>query len=108
MNGPGKSDSLVVPGKPPNNGRGAPRPAEGVEGRGLAKGSAIQHNRIRTQCRVVLRHELDRARQSKEGKGTWGHAGLSNPTPSSACASDPRQEPSAVVPHAGICAGGGP
>lgn len=25
-----------------------------------------------------------------------------------ACASDPRQEPGAVVPLAGICAGGGP
>jgi len=30
------------------------------------------------------------------------------PIPSSVCASDPRQEPGAVVPLAGICAGGGP
>jgi hypothetical protein len=32
----------------------------------------------------------------------------SMPIPSSVCASDPRQEPGAVVPLAGICAGGGP
>ena len=29
-----------------------------------------------------------------------------HPYPTSASASDPRQEPGAVVPHAGICAGG--
>ena len=31
MNGSRKSDSFVVPEKPPNKGSGAPRPAEGVE-----------------------------------------------------------------------------
>ena len=34
--------------------------------------------------------------------------GRSAPIPSSACALDPRQEPSAGKLHAGICAGGGP
>jgi hypothetical protein len=39
MNERGKSDSLIVPEKLPNKGCGAPRPAEGVEGRGLAEGN---------------------------------------------------------------------
>jgi RNA-directed DNA polymerase len=37
MNRPGESDKPVVPQKPPNKGNGAPLPAEGAEGRGLAK-----------------------------------------------------------------------
>ena len=64
MNGRRESDSLVVPGKPPNNGRGVPRPAEGVEGRGLAKGNSAKHNRSRTQSRNDLQHALDRVRQA--------------------------------------------
>ena len=64
MNGRRESDSLVVPGKPPNNGRGAPRPAEGVEGRGLAKGNSAEQNRSRTQSRNDLQHALDRVRQA--------------------------------------------
>ena len=38
----GKSDSFIVPKKLPNKGRGAPRSAEEVEGRGLAKGNLVQ------------------------------------------------------------------
>jgi hypothetical protein len=39
MNERGKSDSFIVPKKPPNKGCGAPQSTEGVEGRGLAKGN---------------------------------------------------------------------
>ena len=60
----GKSDSPIVPGKPPNKGRGAPRPAEAVEGRGLAKGNPVRHDRGRTQDRVALQSALDRVRQA--------------------------------------------
>ena len=49
MNGRGKSDSPVVPEKPPNK---AEEPAaEAVEGRGLAKGNSLERNALRTQGR---------------------------------------------------------
>ena len=59
----GKSDSPIVPGKAPNKGRGAPGPAEAVEGRGLAKGNPGQQTRFRTQGRADLQHALVRIRQ---------------------------------------------
>ena len=49
MNGRGKSDSFIVPRKLPNKGGGAPRSAEGVEGRGLTKGNPDRPTRFRTQ-----------------------------------------------------------
>lgn len=64
MNGRGKSDRPVVPKKPSNKGGGAPRPAERVEGRGLAKGNSGQHDRTRTQDRKDLESALDRVRQA--------------------------------------------
>jgi hypothetical protein len=87
MNNHGKSDRPIVPEKLPNKGGGAPQPAEG---RGRAKGNLAQQTRFRTQGRIDLQHALERIRRA---------------------ATTPvrhylRQEPSAVVPHAGICAGG--
>ena len=67
MNGRGKSDSSIVPGKLPNKGRGALRFAEGVEGRGLAEGSPIQQTRSRTQSRKDLQHAVERTRQAVYG-----------------------------------------
>ncbi len=58
MNGRGKSDSLIVPRKLPNNGSGTPRSAEVVEGRGLAKGNPDQQTKFRTQSRGDLQHAL--------------------------------------------------
>ena len=61
-NDAGKSDSPVVPGKPPNK---AGRPvAEAVEGRGLAKGNSRQRNVLRTQSRVSTPSALERVRQA--------------------------------------------
>jgi len=40
MNGHGKSDRPVVPAKSPN--KAGPPAAEGMEGRGLAKGNSLQ------------------------------------------------------------------
>ena len=75
----GKSDSCVVPTKPPNNGHDKPnpgppgvpgeqgsthqQPAEAVEGRRLAKGNPHQHTMLRTQRRVGMPHELERIRR---------------------------------------------
>jgi group II intron reverse transcriptase/maturase len=79
MNGRGKSDSLVVPEKPSNKDGGAPRSAEGVEGRGLAKGNSGQQNGCRTQRRGSPHSELERVREvakrDKEARFTalWHH-----------------------------------
>ena len=63
-NGRGKSDSLVVPGKPPNN---AGRPgAEAVEGSGLAKGNSLECNALRTQGRGGTSSALERVRQAAQ------------------------------------------
>lgn len=75
----GKSDSPVVPAKPPNKAEGAPSAAEGVEGRGLAKGNSLQFARSRTQSRGILKTDLERIRQvAKRRKGErftalWHH-----------------------------------
>jgi RNA-directed DNA polymerase len=62
MDGRGKSDSSVVPEKPPNN---AGRPVtEAVEGRGLAKGNPPESNALRTQSRAGAPSALERVRQA--------------------------------------------
>lgn len=63
MNGRGKSDSPVVPGKSPNKGEGEKRlPAEGMEGRELAKGNPREQTRTRAQTRQDLQRALERVR----------------------------------------------
>ena len=66
MNARGKSDSSILPVKLPNKGCGATQPAEGVEGRGLAKGNPGQQTRFRTQDRADLQHELVWIRQARK------------------------------------------
>jgi RNA-directed DNA polymerase len=61
-NGPGKSDRPTVPGKSPNN-AGQPA-AEGMEGRGLAKGNLPQQNVSRTPSRNDAPSALERVRQA--------------------------------------------
>src|SRR6266481_4419411 len=61
-NGPGKSDSSVVPEKSPNN-AGQPV-AEGTEGRGLAKGNLRQQNASRTPSRSNALSALEGVRQA--------------------------------------------
>jgi len=96
MNNGGKSDWLIVPGKPANKGCGWPQPAERVEESGQAKGNAVRHNRYWTQHQTRRPHMPNRC----------ALRALGNPKPATRLY--PRQEPNAVVPHAGICAGGGP
>jgi RNA-directed DNA polymerase len=58
----GKSDSSVVPGKPPNK---AEEPAaEAGEGRELAKGNAGEHTTLRTPSREGVSSGLERVRQA--------------------------------------------
>src|SRR5271169_356665 len=61
-NGHGKSDRPTVPGKSPNN-AGQPA-AEGMEGRGLAKGNLPQQNASRTPSRTDAPSALERVRQA--------------------------------------------
>src|SRR6266403_1562420 len=61
-NGPGKSDRPVEPGTAPNK-AGQPV-AEGMEGRGLAKGNLPQQNASRTPSRNDAPSALERVRQA--------------------------------------------
>src|SRR5712691_6623 len=61
-NGPGKSDRPEVPEKSPNN--AMPSAAEGMEGRGLAKGNLPQQNASRTPSREDASSALERVRQA--------------------------------------------
>src|ERR1700752_5448528 len=61
-NGLGKSDRPVVPEKSSNN-AGQPA-AEGMEGRGLAKGNLPQQNASRTPSRRDAPRALERVRQA--------------------------------------------
>ena len=62
MNGQGKSDRPVVPAKSPNK-AGQPV-AEGMEGRGLAKGNLRGQNTLRTQSRESVCSALERVREA--------------------------------------------
>ena len=62
MDGRGKSDRPIVPGKLPNN---AEEPAaEAVEGRGRTKGNSLGRNALRTQGRASASSALARVRQA--------------------------------------------
>ena len=63
-NGGGKSDSSVVPGKPPNKAKELA--AEVVEGRGLAKGNPPEQNATRILGRDVAPSALGRVRQAAQ------------------------------------------
>jgi RNA-directed DNA polymerase len=67
MNGRGKSDRSIVPGKPPNE---AERTAEEVvEGRDLAEGNSVEGNAFRTQGRGDARSALERVRKAARTDG---------------------------------------
>jgi len=100
----GKSDGPIVPGKSPNNGDGnrldrcrpAPSLAEGMEGRGPAKGNRRATRTGRTQCRTILALQALTSIRPK---------GRVVPIVLSSARHYPRQEPDAVVPHVRICGG---
>ncbi len=63
MDGGGKSDSPIVPEKPPNK-AAAGAAAEGVEGRGLTKGNSPERNMSRTLSRSDVSSALGRVRRA--------------------------------------------
>jgi hypothetical protein len=65
MNETGKSDRPIVPEKSSNKAR--PMAAEGMEGRGLAKGNRHQQNMFRTQSRGDMPITLERVREKAGG-----------------------------------------
>ena len=108
MDGQGKSDRLIVPKKATN--KPGELGAEALEGRGLAKGNLRQRDTDRTQSRESVSSALERVRQAAQREIGAGQPSASIMTPllRAAWRHDPRQEPGAVVPHAGICGGGAP
>jgi hypothetical protein len=61
-NGHGKSDRPTVPGKSPN--KAGQSAAEGMEGRGLAKGNLLEQTASRTPSRTDAPSALERVRQA--------------------------------------------
>ena len=74
MNGRGKSDRPVVPAKSPNK-TGA-SVAEGMEGRGLAKGNLPEQNALRMQSRDSVHSALERVRQAAKKDRTMRFTAL--------------------------------
>jgi hypothetical protein len=64
MNDPGQSDRPVVPTKSPN--KAGASAAEGMEGRGLAKGNPSQQTAPRTPSRDGVLSALERVRRAAE------------------------------------------
>ena len=91
MNGYRESDSLIVSEKPLNKTGNNKPVAEKAEKRRLAKGNSVERNKDRALNRGTLQSETTRIRQSMLTNNFARHY--------------PRQEPSALVVHAGICAG---
>ena len=65
MNERGKSDKPIQPEKSPN--KVEQSAAEGMEGRGLAKGNSVQQNASRTPSRSDASSALERVRQAAKG-----------------------------------------
>ena len=80
MNGDGKSDSSIVPEKPPN--KATQVAAEVVEGRELAKGNLFGRNMLRTQSRINMSSAHKRVRQARtiDGSEWFCHSHLSSAT----------------------------
>ena len=66
MNERGKSDRPIVPKKSPNKGDVAASPAEGAEGRGLAKENPLRQNQpIGHRAAPGWQNALERIRQAE-------------------------------------------
>lgn len=74
MNGQGRSDRPVVPGKSPN--KAAQAVAEAMEGRGLAKGNLREQNVHRMQSRVSALSALERVREAAKKDRTMRFTAL--------------------------------
>src|SRR5258708_31722851 len=115
----GQSDSPVVPAKPANKpargeSRACPCGGGAGGGKGAGQGEHGERSALRTQCRQPRASRARPCAPSREtGQGRWWATSWmwcdrhGNPE-DRLHAPPPRQEPSAVVPLAGICAGGRP
>src|SRR5262245_40457376 len=74
MHGQGKSDRPAVPAKSPNKARATA--AEGMEGRGLAKGNLAEQHTLRMQSRDSVRSALERVRQAAKKDRTMRFTAL--------------------------------
>jgi len=70
INATQKSDTLIVPGKPPNKGK----PAEVVEGRGVAKGNVEEAPADRAQNRTSASMGLQGIREAAFASNTCGRS----------------------------------
>ena len=105
MNADEKSDKVIVPEKPSNDG-GLPL-AEPVEERTLPKRNTSQTPVVRTQRRVAKSSGLAGVRQAaRQGKDVRFTPSITSFPSSPLRRSYSREEPSALVAPAGICAGG--
>ena len=105
MYGDGKSHSLIVPVKPPNETE--PEAKEAVEERGLAKGKTLKRNRFRTQSRQILSNTLERIRKGKEGSEHRYHSyssatSASRPKARTGCGNSARPDPCGGSPARAI------
>lgn len=101
-----ESDAGVVPEK---SAKTWATPVESMEGRPKAEGKLVQRNASRTLSREDARTHLERVGPQEEEGGGTTTGRLTTDGPRSSCASvDPRWEPGAGNPLAGLCPGGGP
>ena len=105
MYGDGKSHSLIIPAKPPNEAE--PEAKEAVEGRGLAKGKTLERNRFRTQSRQILFNTLERIRERKDGSEQRYHSTSSAtsalpPKAKAGCGNSARPDPCGGSPARAI------
>jgi hypothetical protein len=105
MHGDGKSHSLIVPAKPPNEAGAEAK--EAVEGRGLAKGKTFERNRFRTQSRQILSNTLERIRVVKDRSEHRYHSSSSatsalRPKARAGCGNSARPDPCGRSPARAI------
>ena len=96
MHGLGKSHSLIVPAKPPNEAGAEAK--EAVEERRLAKGKTLKRNRFRTQSRQILSSTLERIREGEDGSEHRYHSYSSatsalSPEARAGCGNSARPDP---------------
>ena len=105
MHGLGKSHSLIVPAKPPNEAGAEAK--EAVEERRLAKGKTLKRNRFRTQSRQILSSTLERIREGEDGSEHRYHSYSSatsalSPEARAGCGNSARPDPCGGSPARAI------
>ena len=105
MHGDGKSHSLIVPAKAPNEAGAEAK--EALEERRLAKGKTLERNRFRTQSRQILSNTLEWIREGKDGSEQPYHSSSfatspSRPKARAGCGNSARPDPCGGSPARAI------